>query len=286
MSNHFIHSMFKVNYQTLLPLRELSPTVTIRNGIYHTYRVDFLDGNKLIKSEICKNNSSVYGNRQWYTNWVIKIYSPDNKLIYLDKFDLNNKVIFIKIDAYALGDNIAWFPYINEFRKKHNCKIICSTFFNWLFEKEYPDIMFVNPNTYISNIYAQYYIGSNGTLNHNYSPSTHLNIPLQKVSSDILGLEFKEIRPNVSHYIANRPTLNKYVCISEHASFDIKKWHEPNGWQTLVDFLKNKGYDVVVISKEPTTLNNIIDKTGNIELKYRPGGIGYQEAKNDFDSLV
>ena len=40
----------------------------------------------------------------------------------------------------------------------------------------------------------------------------------------------------------------------------IKSWKYENGWQMVVDFLNDNGYKVIVISKERTSLNNVIDK--------------------------
>lgn len=41
------------------------------------------------------------------------------------------------MDVYALGDTIAWIPYVKIFMEKHDCKIICSTFHNDLLKINY-----------------------------------------------------------------------------------------------------------------------------------------------------
>jgi autotransporter strand-loop-strand O-heptosyltransferase len=140
--------------------------------------------------------------------------------------------------------------------------------------------LFVAPNTEIKNVYAQYYIGANEENNPIYSPFNSKYIPLQKVASQILGLEHKEIRPELT-WLENKdykkPSDRKYVCISEKASHHKKEWKEINGWQKVVDFINSKGYDVVVISKEETDLKNVINKTGNIHLQNRIKDIAYAE---------
>jgi O-phosphoseryl-tRNA(Cys) synthetase len=78
------------------------------------------------------------------------------------------------MDSSAIGDTLAWFPYLEEFRKKHNCKLICSTFHNKWFESQYPEIEFVKPGTSVEGLYAMYTIGwfynEDHTVNKNRIP--------------------------------------------------------------------------------------------------------------------
>jgi autotransporter strand-loop-strand O-heptosyltransferase len=280
--------LFDISYVSRLPLLGDSPKVTVigtpylgRKDAFKVHFVDF-DTKQTINIKECGLNETVIGERQWFTNWLIKIYDADNVLIHSEKIDLNGKTVFIKIDAYALGDNIAWMPYVEKFRTHHNCHVICSTFFNNLFEKEYPQILFAVPNTQINNIYAQYYIGANTEINQKYSPVVSTNIPLQFVASKSLGIEDVEIVPRISTGDLNLNYAEdnyggKYVCISEHASFKTKEWKASGGWQAVVDFLNSSGYKVVVISKEPTELQNIINKTGNFSLSDRIEDLKYAE---------
>lgn len=255
----------KVDYLCYLPKEGHSPKVTIIDDEDKIYRVLFVDDDSghLIFSGDCKGGQTIIGSRQWYTRWLILIYDSSETLVHIEKFGLEDKVVFIKSDAWALGDNIAWMPYIEEFRKEHHCKVICSTFFNSLFEEVYPDLLFVKPNTRIANVYAQYYIGANDEDNIKYSPSNSKRVPLQKVACDILGLPYREIKPKV--VIKQRQDKNtpKYVCISEFASTPEKEWKYPGGWQLVVDYLNSLGYKVLAISKEPTQLNNVVNLTGD-----------------------
>ena len=41
------------------------------------------------------------------------------------------------------------------------------------------------------------------------------------------------------------------------------------GWQTIVDWINEQGYKVMVISKQPTNLKNIIDNTGDFQIEQR-----------------
>lgn len=209
---------------------------------------------------------------QYFVDWNIKVYGVDptvnqiipggKTLLWEYNLDLKNQVVFIKMDAYALGDNIAWLPYVEAFQKKHNCKIICSTFWNDLFSPVYPNIMFVKPNTRIDNVFAQYYIGTHDETPPMYSPTTYITEPLQKIAADILGLEFEDLKCRIAH--KSKPKNPKKICLSEFASLDMKTWH--GDWQKVVDTLVDKGYEVHVISRESSALKNTTNKSGDISI--------------------
>lgn len=264
---------FKVNYVTTLPKEGNAPSVTISGNIQKTYKVEFYEvGKGLVSSGYCMTNQTITCRaKQWFTNWKIIIVDENDTVVFIDNFNLENQVVFIKIDAYALGDNIAWIPYVEKFREKHNCKVICSTFYNELFVETYPNIMFVKPNTVIENIYTQYYIGASDDGNTIYSPVNSKEVNLQMIASAILGLNFEELRPNLVHPFKNTQKIfgQRYVTLSEFGSGENKSWKATNGWQKIVDYLNLVGFTVVVISKEPTKLKNIIDHTGDHGLKER-----------------
>lgn len=266
-----------LDFKTNFPLKGDNPKIMILSESGEEFRVRFIDkkAQALINEGVCLANMGVAGDRQWYTEWLIEVYRMDGTLLKRAEFEPMFKKIFIKIDAYALGDNLAWMPYIEEFRKKHFCDVICSTFFNELFSKAYPEILFVNPNTNIDNVYAQFYIGTTKELNMSYSPVVSTDVPLQRVGSEILGLDYVEIKPKIVYQMRPNNIDGKYVCLSEWASDEKKKWQYSGGWQQVVDFLVSVGYKVVVISKEPTELTNVIDRTGDISLNERINDLIY-----------
>jgi autotransporter strand-loop-strand O-heptosyltransferase len=271
-----------VSYVCTLPLIGNSPNVIIYDKNSDQYIIEFInnDTNEIVNTKTFKSNEFVYGERQWFINWLIKIYDSNKNLIYTDKFNPIHKNIFIKMDAHALGDNIAWIQSVEEFRKKYKCNVICSTFHNDLFIDSYPNILFVKPNTVINNVYSQYYIGANNSDNIKYSPVNSEKYPLQKISTSILGLDDVEIVPDlISNLRFKERRLNdKYICISEYGSHEKKMWKEGlEGWQYIVDKLNDEGYKVCVISREPTKLKNIIDWTGDINLKQRMIDLYYSE---------
>jgi len=264
---------FKVSYVTTLPKDGNAPRVTISGPIPAKYKVMFFDyGVGMVSSGYCNTNQTILAKaKQWYTDWYIRIEDESQTTVYEEHLELRGKTVFVKIDGFALGDNIAWMPYIEEFRKHHNCNMICSTFHNYLFTEAYPNVLFVKPNTVIENVYAQYYIGASNEDNPYYSPVKSNFVPLQMVASEILGLKYREIRPDLTKkYKLSQPRFDsKYVTLSEFGSTPAKEWKAENGWQQVVDFLVGQGYKVLVISREPTTLQNIVDLTGDISLEER-----------------
>lgn len=177
-------------------------------------------------------------------------------------------IINLRTDASALGDNICWMSYVEEYRRITGKTVLVSTFFNELFYKEYPELIFVEPNNHISNI-EKVYIGV--AIDGKYEGrglKNWRNLPLQQVPCEILGIPYEPIKPKISIPDINIPYEN-YICITEHTSRKSKYWNNPNGWQEVVDYCLLKGVNVVVCSKEPTTLRGVIDRTGDIPLSNR-----------------
>jgi autotransporter strand-loop-strand O-heptosyltransferase len=266
---------FKVSYVTTLPKEGNAPRVTITGNEDKTYLVKFWDLNNKwgeLSSGLCRTNQTlVCGVKQSYTRWLVQIFDEE-RLVHESFFNPMGKPIFIKMDSYALGDTIAWMPYVRAFKYKHKCDVICSTFHNHLFVEAYPDIMFVAPNTKIDNVYAQYYIGAAYDNNPKYCRLNASTCELQRIASDTLGLEHQEMKPELNdsfYLVPNRFVFDKYVTLSEFGSAENKHWKEEGGWQGVVDYLKSKGYEVVVISKEKTNLKGVVDLSGDFPLSER-----------------
>lgn len=214
-------------------------------------------------------------------------------LLYFDKKNIsstnankkteNKPKYLICLDSKSLGDNLAWMPYAEELRIKNNCKVVLATFWNNLFEKEYPEIEFVKPGTVVYNINKHYNIGWYTPWDPNKNPNDYRTIPLQQTASDILGIDFKEIKPKITIPDKPRNIKEKYICIGIHSTCQSKYWNYPNGWQEIVNYLNGIGYKVVHISKEKgiymgnTPPNGVIDKTGDISIEDRIIDLKYSD---------
>jgi autotransporter strand-loop-strand O-heptosyltransferase len=169
--------------------------------------------------------------------------------------NLNNKRVFISFESSSLGDTIAWIPYVLEFKKKHNCEVIVCTFWNKLFRNTYPELEFLEPGVMVHNLFAMYKVGwFEEDTKHPTQPNV---IPLQQTITDILGLEYTEIKPTIDFKVKTRPFVGKYVTIANESTAGLKLWNNPTGWQELVNYLVSKGYKVINVSKNGGNLNNV-----------------------------
>lgn len=187
----------------------------------------------------------------------------DNVDIYTSNFNLDKQRVYIAFDSASLGDTLAWMPYVEEFRQKNNCDVIVSTFKNFLFEKTYPMLEFVKPGTSVNNIYAMYKIG--WFYDANMEPVLPNTIPLQKTATNILGLEFKELIPNLS-IKTRQGTTDKYIVIATNSTAECKFWPKKN-WQDVINFLIEEGYKVINISKERNDFENCTQIEENMPLE-------------------
>ncbi|MFM2010195.1 MAG: hypothetical protein RLZZ479_586, partial [Bacteroidota bacterium] len=267
------------------------PFVEIKDQIPGKYLVKFIDQKteKVIYSSTIENNCWTKASREWYTDWRIMITDISNgQVIYDQRINLKNQRVFICFDSSSLGDTLAWIGYADEFRKKHDCKVIVSTFHNELFVGQYPELEFVERGVSVHNIIAQYnigwfYDGDSDKFSEIKHPNDFRDQEMQKTAADILGLEYKQVRPKVYAPQQERSIQGKYVCIGIHSTAQAKYWNYPGGWQRIVDYLKNLGYQVVLISKEsgefmgnlPPT--GIIDKTGDYDFADRINDLRHAE---------
>jgi autotransporter strand-loop-strand O-heptosyltransferase len=226
-----------------------NPTVEISGNSKDNFLVEFIDGDRLVHSSNIRCGMWTKVNREYYADWRVRITKKD-QVVYDQKIDFTGKKVYISLESKALGDTLAWFPYAEEFRKKHSCQVAISTFMNDLFIDQYPDLEFVSPGQGFENIYAHYKIGwfyNNGLFNQNLNPKDFKKIPLQQTASDILGLDYKEVSANLPNIST---TKKKRVGFAMHSTAQAKYWNNPTGWQEVVNYLIKKGYEVVLYSRE------------------------------------
>ena len=228
-------------------------TVNITGNIDATYKIQFFDKIKNViqfETEI-KNNHWAKCNIQYFVDWNIKVWEGDT-LFYEENYNAIDRRVYIAIDSKALGDTLAWFPYIEEFGKVHNCKLVTSTFHNDMLIKQYPNIEFVKPGDAVENLYAMYSLGlfynEGGVVNMHKNPSDPKYVTMQKMGSDILGLEYNEIKPRLPK--RNVEKDDKLITIGIHGTAQPKYWNNSTGWQEVIDWLKGRGYRVRLLSKE------------------------------------
>jgi ADP-heptose:LPS heptosyltransferase len=262
------------------------------------FEVFFIDNktNNLIHSDTIKSGYWTKPSIEYFIEWKIIVMENGVGKVYEEILNLENKEVLIIIENTPLGDNIAWVEYISEFMKQHNCFVTFQTFFKSLFEESYPQLNIVKQFTHNFNdpkFYASYklsvgfaktlttklhdelirkkldFIPNLSMWNKNETPFNATLEPLQKLATNVLGLEWKEKRPNLICENNERPIQKKYICISEFASGKIKEWNNQIGWQTIVDELSKMGYEIVSISKEKSSLKRVTKRNGDFSLQDR-----------------
>jgi len=266
------------------------PTLEIKESISNNYNVKFIDqdNNKTHYETNLKSNHWASSSLEYFINWKIVVEDLNGNLIYEHLYNAENQRVFINFESKAIGDTLAWFPHVKKFQDKHKCQVIVSTFHNDFFKERYPELIFSDKGSVVNNLYAQYNIGwfyeKNDKIDYLKNPTNFRLQTLAKTCTSILGLEYKEIKPLLSFKNIGSTIEGDYVVIAPHGSAHAKYWNYPGGWQTIIDYLNNKGYKVVIITKEPLgdewhdsklggTLINLLDKTGDYSLANRANDI-------------
>lgn len=233
------------------------------------YQVLFInsDTNELIYDTIIRTNSFAEPFAKYYINWEIKVIDTEtNEIIYTDKLNMKDKEVLICIDSDALGDNIAWFPYVEEFRKLHDIKsMFVFTPRKELFmeDPEYYNLIFIDREDVLpvsNEVYAKYVIGACDN-NYNRNKNNWRSITLQQVATDVLGMEYKPLKPrlNKKKYYINDIDHN-YVTISPDSTMQAKLWNRPGAWQEVCDYIREFTHNNVhYVGNCPTgtTIENI-----------------------------
>jgi len=149
------------------------------------YNVKFIDqeNNTVVYESDITNNMWCKTGKEYFVDYKIQVTDKENnELVFEDFYNAKDKKVYIHFASKAIGDTLAWFPYAEEFRKKHKCKLVVSTFHNKWFKSTYPEIEFVEPATEIFDLYAMYEVGwhynKDKEINYNRNPLDFRKIPL------------------------------------------------------------------------------------------------------------
>ena len=213
---------------------------------------DMHTGNIVFESSL--PGGAIESSKKFYIPFKLECWI-DDEFVFEHQIDLTNKSVLIQIPVGTLGDGIAWFPYVDEFQRKHQCNLTCtiSKPLKELFEPNYPNIHFVEKDEAVdqSNFYASYRLGlffDDWTCTH--QPVDFRYVGLHKTAAHILGVQPIEAPPKISFGADERVIKEPYVCIGVQSSTQCKYWNNPYGWLDLVAWLKSLGYRVLCIDKD------------------------------------
>jgi autotransporter strand-loop-strand O-heptosyltransferase len=266
--NHLINELKleKVIYDNLIKRPNLlkpsfsvnfvdGPYLDVKSPTDDEYEVRFInkDTNQIEFNTKLKDGCWAKAGKKYFVNWKIEVYYGST-LVYEHDYDATGKRVYIALESKSLGDTLAWFPIAEEFRKQRNCEVVVSTFHNQFFKEQYPNLQFIEPGETAPNLYAMYRIGwyyeddKSPKVDFARAPNDFKQHPLQKTASDILGLEYKEVRPLLK--LNQEIKREKQVAIAIHGTAQSKYWNNEGGWQKVVHWLNMEGYRVVLLSRE------------------------------------
>ena len=223
----------------------------------------YISGGRLLSAE------------QYFVRWHVEVFL-NNEKIFTHTLNLEGQPVAIKLTNDALGDKIAFLPYLREFKKVYRCNLsVCTDdSFRELFAQLYPDIKLINEIDF--KTYATYYplmILSNIPL----TPADYRNVSMLRVGGVLLGIDY--LPPKATFKPTEPPVTDEpYVCIGVQAGAARKSWLYPGGWDIVVDYLKSLGYRVFCIDRNAKEENDNLtickpegaeDFTGNHSLLER-----------------
>lgn len=262
----------------------------INFDMFRLYHVQFIDraAQNILFSTDLVNGGWSRTTLKYFVDYQIKIWDKlSNKLLLDYILDFRDKNIYVGFESSALGDTLAWFGQLEDFKKKHSCNLIVSTFHNYLFESKYPDFKFIKPGEVAIGIHAQYRLGwfynESSQVDLSMHPRDFKTLPLHQTTADILGLEFRQVRPKIQIPDLPKSIEGDYVCVGFHSTTQAKYWNNPEGWQKLTDFFTDLGWKVVIVSREGNGWmgnsfpSGVIDKSGNWPLEDRINDIKWSK---------
>ena len=281
------------------------------NTDQNDYFVEFidLDSNNVEYSTTIKINYWTKLDNISDLNILIKVVS-NNEIVFERSRNQKFNRVYIKFGSQSIGDNVAWIPYVEEYRKIHNVEVVLFTYHNYLFNTAYKDIIFtdVSESNFINDVDKKFKIDygpelfivdgmsapdkwyiENKKYDNYVEDYDYRSIPLQRLSSLLLGLPDEELIPKINIPEDKGTNIKgKYVVVAIQSTAQLKYWNNPFGWERLFDFLGRNGYKVVIIDKHKSygisgnfnifpKSKNVIDKTGNHPLSERITDIKYAD---------
>ena len=261
--------------------------VDISGAVQKKYRVKFIDKlTNMVSYETEIYNGMWAGtSTKYYNKWMVEVYDITDgveTLVQSETMDLKNRTVKVVFDSESLGDLLAWIGSVDEFQKKHQCKMYCVVFNKHLraiFEKNYSNIKFLPVDVYAEEYYSKYKIGCfDSTSYATYIPKDPRTLNLCSIANTILGLTDIEYKPKLSVDREKYKNKKKYVCIAVQSTCQSKYWNNKNGWVSVVKYLKSLGYEVWCIDRFNSfgvkdSMNYMpegcVDKTGDFTLEER-----------------
>ncbi|GEM_PF-1452959 len=242
--NHFRYD-FAYGYRIAFPNLS-NPDVQFKLRVYD------LDSAMLLEEHFHKSGEFYVGTNKFYVRYRLEVYLND-ELVFDANYDCQDQRVYIVIPDGGLGDNLAWLPYIEQFRIMRKAKVT-AVLGEWMIRlsgKLYPGLEYIALATKptLKDAYAIYFCGIFEADRKPWRPVEHQLLGMQQAVAQILGLPLENLKCRLPRGSA-RPVKEPYVCISTMATNPTKYWNYPDGWNILIRWLKSYGYRVFDIDRD------------------------------------
>jgi autotransporter strand-loop-strand O-heptosyltransferase len=262
----------------------------------HPWRVRLSDldtGNILFETTFAAGR--INSTKRYYIRFRIEVWTQDKqskeeKIAFSHDYSAKDKEVLIQFPVGTLGDTMGWFPYAVRFKEQHNCKLTCAMGEKLipLFREAYPDITFLpHEEVKTDRFYATYSIGLFfDDKDFVFQPCDFRYVGLHRTAGYILGVDPTEKAPLIGLSDTSRPIPEPYVCIAVQSTTQAKYWNNPEGWRSIVKFVKEAGYRVICIDQKPTHGTGLVwnhipngaeDETGDRPLQERARWLKHAE---------
>ena len=254
------------------------------------YDMDAKDPEKVVESFEIKPGIWVSPNWHFFVRWRVTVEDLEEGNIYFEyKLDSLKGMNVLFHSIRGLGDTLAWFPYVEEFRKKHECNVYYAGGYHYWLRENYPEINFIENGESHPKCHLGYEIGWNAMehdpnvdlkvyepMDYQFplhtAPRNYQQIPLQASSADTLGVEYNgylktKITLPPRKALEDRSIKDKYVTICSQSTTQAKywnygydwnkMWNTPTtdhidygiGWNDVIEYLNKIGYKVVILNQ-------------------------------------
>jgi autotransporter strand-loop-strand O-heptosyltransferase len=226
--------------------------ILVPEGNWRVQLRDLDTGNVLF--ETSKGGVFINSAKRYFVRFRIEAFK-DGASVFVHDYDATGREVLVQFPVGTLGDIMGWFPYAVRFQQDHGCKLTCamSELLIPLFRDTYPHIEFAtHEQVDAAKFYATYSIGLFfDDKECVWQPCDFRLVGLHRTAGYILGVDPEEMPPQVVIEDASRPIAEPYVCIAAQSSSQAKYWNHPGGWIEIVKFLKESGYRVICIDRQP-----------------------------------
>lgn len=197
---------------------------------------------------------------EWVEAYRVKAYWPDQSIERV--FDLKGSTCVVEFSSSSLGDTLAFFDVVRAWKEEQLVeKVYLMTFKNFLFNWQHYEqfgIYRLNPgekypeHDHLIDIGVHMYNRGEGPawIQHRNRRDWRA-IYLGDIAKDALGFRGNaETRPALALTDRTRPQEDKYIVIATQSTAQAKYWNNPDGWQAVVDWHIQEGYDVYLASHE------------------------------------